>query len=810
MNKAKVHEPQEDFQIAFDSSADWLEWLGPDHKYRLISPAVKKITGYSAQEFMDNPELALEIAHPDDRKMLSDHWQENLNKKAGEITFEYRVFHREGGVRWIDHTCHPIFRDGEFAGHFATNRDITTSKQAEQELRQSYLTIQALINAPSDIACVIDLDGTIRQINETLAKIYQTSPGDLIGRNLWDFATPEKAEFRKLILDQVVQSRKMARVDDFGESGLFDSIVQPIFDEQGQVIQAAILARDISDRIKIEQALREREAMMRTMIQNASVLLSAIDPTGIITFIEGNILDRFGFSQESFIGKNVFELSFVPDDIKMAIQNSLRGEYYSLQLQGARNSVIEIRFNPILDLSEAIIGAIAVGLDISESIRIQEELRRSKQELEDAHHDLELKIAQRTNELNLANQELQKRVQEQERFAAQSAALTRVTASINAQTELSGFLEAVCIELSRVTNYSLCGISLYEEETDSFQPASSNSGFPLMNSLPAIPRQLYEKYIKEFGPQIVIADFQQFNHEPGYEFLRNPGIRTLISIPMFDDFDFVGSLNVASIDEVRVPDQDELYFLKALADQTKTGILKARLFEQLAESHQRLQTLSAKLVEIQEQERRKLAGELHDEIGQSLTSLRLNLDIISRSLQTAMPIHDEVRDYLARANETTVRLLDRIREISLDLRPAMLDDLGLIPALLALFDTYSAQTDIQIRFKHSGVERRFSTDLETAVFRIIQEALTNVARHSGIKEVAVRLWADLEHLRLQVEDQGIGFNPRAEVRFRRSSGLSGMVERASSCGGQLEIESSLGEGVCLTAEFPFIYESEDR
>jgi signal transduction histidine kinase len=279
---------------------------------------------------------------------------------------------------------------------------------------------------------------------------------------------------------------------------------------------------------------------------------------------------------------------------------------------------------------------------------------------------------------------------------------------------------------------------------------------------------------------------------------------------MFDDFDFVGSLNVASIDEVRVPDQDELYFLKALADQTKTGILKARLFEQLAESHQRLQTLSAKLVEIQEQERRKLAGELHDEIGQSLTSLRLNLDIISRSLQTAMPIHDEVRDYLARANETTVRLLDRIREISLDLRPAMLDDLGLIPALLALFDTYSAQTDIQIRFKHSGVERRFSTDLETAVFRIIQEALTNVARHSGIKEVAVRLWADLEHLRLQVEDQGIGFDPRAEVRFRRSSGLSGMVERASSCGGQLEIESSLGEGVCLTAEFPFIYESEDR
>ena len=148
-------------------------------------------------------------------------------------------------------------------------------------------------------------------------------------------------------------------------------------------------------------------------------------------------------------------------------------------------------------------------------------------------------------------------------------------------------------------------------------------------------------------------------------------------------------------------------------------------------------------------------------------------------------------------------LLERVRELSLDLRPAMLDDLGLLPALLWLFERFTAQANVGVAFKHSGVEhRRFSSEVETAAYRIVQEALTNVARHASASTVTVRLWATPDTLGVQVEDDGAGFSPERVLIPGTSSGLSNMRERADLLGGKLEIESSSGAGTCVTAELP--------
>src|SRR5262249_8395019 len=146
----------------------------------------------------------------------------------------------------------------------------------------------------------------------------------------------------------------------------------------------------------------------------------------------------------------------------------------------------------------------------------------------------------------------------------------------------------------------------------------------------------------------------------------------------------------------------------------------------------------------------------------------------------------------------TDELMGRVRELSLNLRPAMLDDLGLLPALLWHFDRYTAQTGIAVAFKHSGLEgRRFASELETAAYRITQEALTNVARHARVREATVRLWAAQDSLCVQIEDQGTGFDPKAVLGTGHSSGLSGMRERASLLGGRLIIDSLLGGGTHL-------------
>jgi signal transduction histidine kinase len=440
-----------------------------------------------------------------------------------------------------------------------------------------------------------------------------------------------------------------------------------------------------------------------------------------------------------------------------------------------------------------------IGRDVTE-------IRNFQVNLQSAYTDLERKIDERTNELNLANQELIQRIAQHQKAEAQAATLARVTARISAQNDLASILQSVSEETIRSVAYPICSIFLYDDEVDAYTIAAITPPIELTDPYPPIPRSLVEEFIHADTQQIVIPDVREFVWVPGGHILAQFDIRTLVTIPMMGDGEIIGTLNVASAGEVQLPGNEELVFLKALADQAKIGITKIWLLDRLQASSSRLQMLSKKLVLLQEQEHRNLARELHDEIGQSLTSLRLNLDMISRSIPDVVGDQDEFRLKLDRAAQTTTNLLERIREISLDLRPAMLDDLGLLPALVAFFERYTAQTGIQVSFKHNQAERRFSDDLETAIFRIIQEGLTNVARHAACDQVEIRLWADPRFLRLQVEDQGSGFDPLITLKSNRTSGLTGMLERAASCGGVIEYDSFPGKGTCLTAEFPLWHE----
>jgi len=216
----------------------------------------------------------------------------------------------------------------------------------------------------------------------------------------------------------------------------------------------------------------------------------------------------------------------------------------------------------------------------------------------------------------------------------------------------------------------------------------------------------------------------------------------------------------------------------------------------LREFADRLQTLSRRLLEVQEAERRHLARELHDEVGQSLTGLRLLLD------PGADSVTDAARIKLEQARGIVDEILERIRGLSFDLRPAVLDQLGLLPALLALFERYTEQTGVQVDFKHEGVDVRFPPEVETTAYRIVQEALTNVARHAGSGDVTVRVRADPDVLSLRIEDRGRGFDPEVALATTRSSGLAGMQERIMLLNGRLTIESSPGAGTQLTAELP--------
>lgn len=217
--------------------------------------------------------------------------------------------------------------------------------------------------------------------------------------------------------------------------------------------------------------------------------------------------------------------------------------------------------------------------------------------------------------------------------------------------------------------------------------------------------------------------------------------------------------------------------------------MREELAEQVAAATSELRTLSRRLLTVQEEERRNLARELHDEIGQMLTGLNFQLAGITDANGSAL--HD--------AQATVEVLTEQVRQLSMNLRPGVLDAFGLLAALEWHIERFQQQTGIRIHLRHEQVPERFAPEVEIAVFRVFQEALTNIARHANTDFATVQLIVDDCLLTLVIRDTGRGFDARRPVL---STGLGGMRERVELLDGRLEIESTPDHGTTLIAEVP--------
>jgi signal transduction histidine kinase len=227
---------------------------------------------------------------------------------------------------------------------------------------------------------------------------------------------------------------------------------------------------------------------------------------------------------------------------------------------------------------------------------------------------------------------------------------------------------------------------------------------------------------------------------------------------------------------------------------------REKLLEQVTEGRARLQALSRSLLETQETERHKLSHDLHDEVGQSLTALKVNLQSILEQQPAAFvsaPIDESV--------SIVDRMIESVRSLSLDLRPSLLDDLGLIPALRWYLRRQAERLNWKRRFSVENCCTRYRDDLQIACFRIAQEALTNVARHANATKVTLRISEKGAVLELVVRDNGGGFSlAHAKTRAKKgqSLGLLGMEERARLVHGSITITSHRGRGTTVRAVFP--------
>ena len=271
------------------------------------------------------------------------------------------------------------------------------------------------------------------------------------------------------------------------------------------------------------------------------------------------------------------------------------------------------------------------------------------------------------------------------------------------------------------------------------------------------------------------------------EVARRMGVRTGMWVPL------IARDRVIGVIEIHDKEGPDARFSDADLRLAETFAARAAVAVELSQRVAR--DALRRVVQAQELERRQLARELHDETGQALTSILLGL----KPLEEALADHP-AREALAELREHVVAALQDVRRLAVELRPKLLDDFGLVPALERLTESLAEQTGIRVDFHSALGETRLPSEVETALYRVVQESLTNVVKHAGARNVSVSVARRDGAVAAVIEDDGAGFDPRATRE--EGLGLLGMRERLALLEGRLEIESRANAGTTIVAEVP--------
>jgi signal transduction histidine kinase len=285
--------------------------------------------------------------------------------------------------------------------------------------------------------------------------------------------------------------------------------------------------------------------------------------------------------------------------------------------------------------------------------------------------------------------------------------------------------------------------------------------------------------------------------------LERTPVRAVLALPLLRDGQVIGALSLGD-DAGRTFDAEALALVQLFAAHAATAFANAQLYTAVQTGQERLQDLSRKLLEAQEAERRRMAHELHAEAGQLLASVHLALETTISGLppQFRAGFH-QVRSHLD-AIET------QLRRLAHELRPTILDDLGLLPALQGLAHRVAERTGLSIHMD-SALKGRLAPAVETALYRIMQEGLTNIAKHAAATHVDLQLWRDDERVHGLLRDDGRGFavEPMMGQTRPRGLGLLGIQERLEALGGTLQISSAPGQGTTLQITLPAAPDSRE-
>jgi PAS domain S-box-containing protein len=560
-----------------------------------------------------------------------------------------------------------------------------------------------------------------------------------------------------------------------GATGPFGYIFRPLDKKQiFATIEVAVI------RHQLESQLKQSRQWLNTTLTSIGDGVIATDEQGYIRFVNPIAMEQTGWDQTQAVGKLLSEVfSLVDESSHQSIdildrqpkfpQAGKNNGFEGLLIPRSGVPIpVEVNITSIEDGKGKVYGMVLIFRDVTQHREALQEIKRQ---------------------------------------ANRAEALVQVAAQLNSHLELKTVLNTICQVTNQTINAAGTAVLLQAGQKNVFRDMASISDEPALVAYRGrafeIPKKIFQAILSRANPVTVIQDVRNYRTRHYTEVLKRLDIQTLAIAALFRGNELIGALVCSFTQKPRILPDDEIALLKGLADQASSAIENAELFEQVRAGRERQRKLAKNLVDIQEAERRHIAKELHDHLGQLLTGLQFMLE------STKNQATGKQRLSLEEIQGSVIDIIGQVREMSLNLRPSMLDDMGLLPTLLWHLDRYTRQTGIRVNLRADEFPKRLPLEIETAAYRIIQEALTNAARYAQVDEVFVGLVLQEKTLWVEVLDEGKGFDTSLETD-RLSSGISGMRERASLLGGYLVLESFIDQGTQIVAALPITGQPLER